>query len=351
MLANLYIANIYVKRAAKGRTGMILTTQIRALAGLLAVFLIVWGSEVWAAEVTVHAAPVDDLKSVIATVEPNSRAGFARPHRRHGFSPEGQGRRSRRGGRRSRAHHRSEVVSSDSRRRISRIQSLQAQRDKAKADFDRAQDLFQHGVTTKVLLDQARTAFDVAEKSLAALRSDRGVVEQQTSEGKVLAPGAGRVLTVPVSVGRAVMPGETIATVTDDKYILRLQLPERHARFIRAGDTVQIGGRGVEESPQETRTTGHVRLVYPQIQGGRVLADVEVDGLGDYFVGERTARLCSDRQAQSHFVPRGAVYRRAGVDFVHLHDGAEVVVQTGETRGKDIEILSGLRDGDVVVVP
>ncbi|MFY9658856.1 MAG: efflux RND transporter periplasmic adaptor subunit, partial [Methylocystis sp.] len=161
----------------------------------------------------------------------------------------------------------------------------------------------------------------------------------------------GRVLTVPVSVGRAVMPGETIATVTDDKYILRLQLPERHARFIRAGDTVQIGGRGVEESPQETRTPGLVRLVYPQIQGGRVLADVEVEGLGDYFVGERTRVYVPTGKRKAIFLPRAAVYRRAGVDFVRLHDGAEVVVQAGETRGKEIEILSGLRDGDVVVVP
>jgi multidrug efflux system membrane fusion protein len=232
-----------------------------------------------------------------------------------------------------------------------RIQSLQAQRDKAKADFDRAQDLFQHGVTTKVLRDQTRTALDVAEKSLAAMRSDRGVVEQQTTEGKVLASSAGRVLTVPVSIGRAVMPGDTIATITEDKYILRLQLPERHARFLRAGDTVQIGGRGVEENGREVRTPGHVRLVYPQIQGGRVIADVEVNGLGDYFVGERTRVYVPTGKRKAIFLPRAAVYRRAGVDFVRLQDGAEIVVQTGEARGKEIEILSGLRDGDVVVVP
>ena len=96
-----------------------------------------------------------------------------------------------------------------------RIKSQQAQRDKAKADFDRAQELLQRGVTTKVMFDQAKTMLDVADRNLAAIRSDRGVIEQQAAEGAVLAPGAGRILTIPVSVGRAVMPGETIATLAE----------------------------------------------------------------------------------------------------------------------------------------
>ena len=116
--------------------------------------------------------------------------------------------------------------------------------------------------------------------------SDRDVVAQRMSEGAVLAPGAGRILRVPVSEGSVVLPGETIATLAEDHYILRLQLPERHARFMRAGDAVQIGARGLEDDG--AKREGRVRLVYPEIEGGRVIADVEVPALGDDFVGERT---------------------------------------------------------------
>ena len=59
------------------------------------------------------------------------------------------------------------------------------------------------------------------------------MIAQQSSEGAVLAPGAARVLAIPVSVGRVVLPGETIATLAEDRYILRLQLPERYAQFLR----------------------------------------------------------------------------------------------------------------------
>ena len=174
-------------------------------------------------------------------------------------------------------------------------------------------------MSTQVQVDAAKTALDVAERTLAAMGSDRDVVAQRMSEGAVLAPGAGRVLRVPVSEGSVVLPGETIATLAEDHYILRLQLPERHARFMRAGDAVQIGARGLEDDG--AKREGRVRLVYPEIQGGRVIADVEVPALGDYFVGERTRVYVNTGMRRAIIVPRALVYRRAGVDYAKLADG------------------------------
>ncbi len=233
----------------------------------------------------------------------------------------------------------------------SRIQSQQAQRDQARTDLDRIQELQRRGVATQSQLDQAKTNLDIAERNLSAMRSDRSVLAQQTSEGVVLAPGAGRILTVPVSEGRVVLPGETIATLAEDRYILRLQLPERHARFMRAGDVVLIASRGLESDSAEKKREGRVRLVYPEIQGGRVIADVDVAGLGDYFVGERTRVYVATGARRAIVVPASYVYRRAGVTYAKLAGGAEVVVQPGESREDGVEILSGLRDGDVLVSP
>ena len=145
------------------------------------------------------------------------------------------------------------------------------------------------------------------------------------------------------------MPGETIATLAEDRYILRLQLPERHARFMRAGDAVQISARGLED--EGAKREGRVRLVYPEIEGGRVIADVEVPALGDYFVGERTRVYVNTGMRRAIIVPRALVYRRAGVDYAKLADGTEVVVQLGAAQDSNVEILAGLRDGDELVSP
>jgi len=156
---------------------------------------------------------------------------------------------------------------------------------------------------------------------------------------------------VPVSAGRVILPGETIATLAEDQYILRLQLPERHARFLRAGDKVRIGARGLSEQGAAEMRQGRVRIVYPEIQGGRVIADVEVSGLGDYFVGERTLAYVDTGSRRTIIVPAAYVFRRAGVNYVRLADGDDVVVQPGENRDAGVEILAGLRDGDQLAAP
>ena len=232
----------------------------------------------------------------------------------------------------------------------SRIKSQQAARDKAQLDFDRVAELMRRGVSTQAQLDQAKAALDIGERNLSAIRSDREVIVQQSAEGAVLAPGAGRVLTVPVSMGRVLMPGETVATIAEEQFILRMQLPERHARFMRAGDSVLIAGRGDAASTQSMQT-GKVRLVYPEITGGRVVADVDVAGLGDFFIGERTRVFVSTGKRTTFVVPAATIYERAGVSFVKLKDGSEVVVQTGDKIPEGVEILSGLKAGDVTLVP
>lgn len=301
-----------------------------------------------AGEITVARRSVDDYKAVVATVEPG-RLLTARA--RIGGIVEQlkikEGQTVEAGA--EIALIADQKLQLQIRGLDQRIKSQQAQRDQARADAERYQELVRRGAGTQTQADQSRTALDVAERVLSALNADRDVILQQMNEGGVVAPGKGRVITLPVVEGQVVMPGETIATIAVDGMILRLQLPERHARFLRAGDSVTIAGRG--ETDPNTMQKGKIRIVYPDVQGGRVIADVDVEGLDDYFIGERTRVLVPTGQRDAIFIPKAALTVRAGVWFVKLKTGSEIAVQPGETRGHDIEILSGLKAGDVVVTP
>ena len=55
----------------------------------------------------------------------------------------------------------------------------------------RAEDLFSRGTIPQTRLDQARTALNVAPNTLRSRIAERSVIQQQVTEGKVLAPTAG----------------------------------------------------------------------------------------------------------------------------------------------------------------
>ncbi len=242
-----------------------------------------------------------------------------------------------------------------------KLKALLSQLDNARTELERSQQLLERGVTSQTRLDQAKLQFDVIVNQVAAARADVAVIEQRSREGEVLAPANGRVLRVPVTPGSVVLPGEEIARIASGQYFLRLSLPERHAAEIRQGATVRIDRRGLSATSRGSTTdarTGRIAKVYPEIVDGRVIADVEVDDIGNYFVNERTMVWIPVAQRSVLAVPPHAVVTRQGVDYVRVAtaDGAiSVSVIPGETLqlddGPRIEILSGLRDGDRIVLP
>lgn len=231
-----------------------------------------------------------------------------------------------------------------------RIRSLQAQRALAQTDLDRVSKLRSSGTVSQARLDESQTNVDVVIANLAAMTAERAVVAEQLAEGAVLAPAAGRVLRVDVVDGQVVLPGESVALIATDRYVLRLRLPERHARFIKEGDQVLVGARGLETAP-EGLTPGRVRQVYPEMEGGRVVADVDAAGIGDFFVGERARVYVATGDRPAMVVPSAYLYKRFGVDYALVKGIGETVVQTGLPVEEGIEVLSGLMPGDVLLPP
>ncbi len=239
------------------------------------------------------------------------------------------------------------------------IAGLKAQRENTERDLGRQEELIKRGFTPKAKVDELRTQLEVVDNQLKSAEAERDVVMRQVQEGEVLAPASGRVLLVPVTVGSVIMPGETLATIAGNEYVLRLELPERHARFISKGDWVQVGGRSLDNTGRPL-VKGSITQVYPELQGGRVIADASVNGLGDYFVGERVLVYISVGRRRGIVIPRSLVTTRYGYDFVKVARDvgrvSDVIVQLGPATvladGSDgVEVLGGLNPGDEIVKP
>jgi len=211
------------------------------------------------------------------------------------------------------------------------IDALQAQSNQAQTDFDRIQGLVDRGILPRVRLDEARTALNVAENGLRARTAERAVIQQQLNEGQVLAPAGGRVLRKLVTVGSVVLPGDPIAMIAQQDFKLRLRIPERHAQFVKAGDRVRVDG---SEFGNQASKFGVIDLVYPQIEDGRVIADATVEGLGEYFVGDRLRVWIPSETRSAFVIPSNYVTTRFGIDYVHIRRGDQTIdtpVQRGRT--------------------
>ncbi|MGV8985675.1 MAG: efflux RND transporter periplasmic adaptor subunit [Cypionkella sp.] len=227
--------------------------------------------------------------------------------------------------------------------------SISAQLANAQAELTRGESLLKQGVATTQGLDALRTQVSVLTGQLAAMESQADVIGQQEKEGTVLAPVAGRVLDVPVAKGGVVMPGEVLATIAGGGTFLRVAVPERHAASLHAGDRIEISGvTGTE--------TGTLSRVYPLIQNGRVVADVEIPGLPDTFMDARMLVRLPVGEREALMVPATALVTIAGLDFVGVEDGGATVMRTvvpGQHQSVDgvdmVEVLSGLLVGDHVL--
>ncbi|AOZ70926.1 efflux transporter periplasmic adaptor subunit [Rhodobacter xanthinilyticus] len=229
------------------------------------------------------------------------------------------------------------------------LTSLAAQLANAQSELKRGQELKARGVLTTQQLDALQTQVDVYMGQIEAQKASRRVIEQQATEGEVLAPISGRVLTVPVAKGAVVMAGETVATIGGGGFFLRLSVPERHATAMAEGDEISIE---TAAGPK----TGRLAKVYPLIETGRVTADVEVADLDSAFVDARVLVRLPLATREAIRIPAALVSTRSGLDFVTVEkDGAREIrtVVPGDhvtVEGTDmVEIVTGLMGGETVV--
>lgn len=231
------------------------------------------------------------------------------------------------------------------------IAALRSQQERARSELSRGKSLIERGVITVQRFEQLQAELDVTTNQIAAAEAQRSVVVRQQQEGEVLAPAAGRVLTVPTTRGAVVLAGETVATVGSGGFFLRLAIPERHAQMLRLDLDIRIQAGGTE-------MVGRLAKIYPRIENGRVVADVEVAELDEAFVNARILVQLPVGQRDALLVPAAAMETRSGIDFVTVLDNGKPVLRAvvpGERldhAGEPmVEILTGLSAGEKVVTP
>lgn len=236
------------------------------------------------------------------------------------------------------------------------VVAAEAAAERARADQARFQILFERGFLSQARMDQVNAETRAAEAQLRAARSQGGALSEASAQGRVLAPADGRVTRAPIPQGAVVMAGEVVVAIATGARVLRLELPEGEAQFIREGQDIRILEAGDGAAARSIR----VRQVYPAIENGRVTADLDAQSLEGQFVGARVRVLIPAGEREAIVIPARFIQTRYGVDYVRLVRDAGAVIDAPVQRGSavptdamadGVEILSGLEPGDVIVAP
>lgn len=242
------------------------------------------------------------------------------------------------------------LVQLDSTAEQAMLRGLKAERALAKLDFDRAKGLAQTSAVSQAQLDRAKSQLD----SLAAKVSEQ---EAQIAKRSIRAPFAGELGIRRVDLGEFVSPGTEIVTLQNlDPIYVDFTLPERFLKDLSIGQAVEIEvaafpgtifqGSISAVSPKVEETTRNVGLQATLPNEARRLRPGMFAQINVLTAGEE-AVLTLPRTAITFYPYGDSVYvidEQAGELTVQRRQ-----VETGRVRNERVEILSGLKDGELVV--
>ncbi|MBO6882339.1 MAG: efflux RND transporter periplasmic adaptor subunit [Marivita sp.] len=239
------------------------------------------------------------------------------------------------------------------------ISVSEARLDRAEKAFRRAETLRQNSTIAEAQLEERASDFAEArgaqQEALARIQASRNALEQaryRLDNAVVRAPFDAVVLDVATEVGQFITAGSQVATLIDTSALeIEANVPARYVSALRKdqpvtattdiGDTVTLTLRAILPTEFAATRTRPVRFELQDTAatiavGQTVTLDVPVSAPREVLV-----------------VPKDALVQAQGGWSVFVHEDGKAMPRTieiGAALNSSFEVLSGLNEGDEVVV-
>jgi HlyD family secretion protein len=259
----------------------------------------------------------------------------------------------------------------------------------ARRNFNRAQQLFDQKLVAQNQLDDANSALELAENRQRVAKSqlfvsrarvaeaDANVLqaranveraEEELANATIKAPIRATVLTCDVELGSPVSSilnlganASLVMTLGDiEKVFVRGKVDEADIGRVRLGQAAKITTETFREKAFEGRVTQISPIGVEKDNVTTFEVEVSIDNPGKELKANMTANaeIILEQHADSLLVPEAAVtYDDKRNAFVELADpGAKngrrkVAVKIGVGNGTKVQVLTGVKAGDKVVLP
>ncbi len=232
--------------------------------------------------------------------------------------------------------------------------------DKAKLDLDRDTPLAKEGYLSQQNIDGLQNVYDMAKARLMKAKADQDYAKAQLSYATITAPIGGTIASVTTQQGETVAAGlnaPTFITIIDlNKLEVNAYVDETDVGKITVGQEALF----TVDTFADKDFKGKVTAIYPRavLQENVVnyITLISIDNSEGKLKPDMTANvtITLKKKAGVLAIPGAAVVREGGKKYVMLQakDGKATrrEVKTGWKEGTYLEITSGLKEGDTVLV-
>jgi RND family efflux transporter MFP subunit len=202
-------------------------------------------------------------------------------------------------------------------------------------------------------LEQAKATLSQSEAGVAQAESEARAAESVASYARVVAPFDGRVIRRSVEPGSLVSPGMSLFVVEDtSRYQLEATLPAEALAAVKKNTLARVQLDGlpeksltgkvaeIEAGADPTSHTLKARVDLPKESG----VQSGMFGRAYFAQGEKRALVLPSEALVSRGQLRG-IYVVDDTGLIHWR-----VLTLGKSTGNGVEVLSGLNDGELVVL-
>jgi len=243
----------------------------------------------------------------------------------------------------------------------SNIDTIKLQLDDAERDLRRMEQLFkENAISQKQLesyqlkLDTLKNNYQSAIKNLQIVKDNLKLIETQIDDCVIRAPFSGIIGIKNVEIGEIVAPGQVLMTLFNTgKLNVQIKTPENYLPEIKTGQDVIIEIDALEGK----KINGKIKKISgspdPKTRMFIVYASLPVipkDARPGMFVN---AKIVTRTKQNTIVIPQQAIFKENDKTFVYVVDSdkaKKVEVVTGEKTDDTVEIISGLKTGEKVII-
>ncbi|MEI6082884.1 MAG: efflux RND transporter periplasmic adaptor subunit [Verrucomicrobiota bacterium] len=238
------------------------------------------------------------------------------------------------------------LIKLDSQQEEAQLRSAEARRDLAKLNLDRQKELVASGAVSQSNLDTADSEY---RQAAAAVDEARVLIARKN----IVAPFDGRLGIRQVDLGQYLNVGAPIVQLESvDPIHVELAVPQQNLAQVAVGKKLRLKVTGLGDEQFE----GEVTAIEPRLD--EATRNVMVQGTVPNAAGKLQPGMFVDVEV---FLPEQDVlsipassisYAPYGDSVFIVKDGktvAQQFVKLGATRGDQITVVSGVKEGDEVV--